>query len=74
MNTYTNPYRTYSNEAELDHYIALCGAAEELLEQLTEWVSNHGDVSPDDVTQIHVNRMSAVVDRLAAIKRFAVGV
>lgn len=73
MDEYTNPYRTYPNEAELNHYIALCAAAGELLEQLSEWVDNHGDVAPDDVSQVHVNRMSAIVDQVAAIKRYTEG-
>lgn len=62
--TYTNPYRTYSNEAELDAYIALCGQAAELLAGLTEYVEDHGDVAPDNVAQRDVERMSRIVAAL----------
>lgn len=69
MNAYTNPYRTYSNEAELDSYIALCGEAADLLEQLAEYVGDHGGVAPDAVDQNDVNRMYGIVARLRDAKQ-----
>lgn len=71
MNTYTNPYRTYDNETELNAYIAHCGEAAEILAQLTEWVENHGDVDPDDVDNQDVRRMANIVTRLRHIRTHA---
>lgn len=71
MNSYTNPYRTYSNAAELDAYVGLCGEAAALLEQLAEYVENHGNVAPDDVASADVERMDRIVRRLRMLKQYA---
>lgn len=62
---------TYDNQTELGEYIAFCAEAAALLAQLTEYVEDHGDVSPDDVGSHEVTRMAGMVSRLRNLKQYA---
>lgn len=67
----TNKIHTETvNEAALSQYINLCGEAAELLEYLTEFIDDHGEVLPDEVDETHVGNMKEVVARLQGIKKF----
>ncbi|MCC6457263.1 MAG: hypothetical protein IT328_20080 [Caldilineaceae bacterium] len=60
----------FSNEAELTAYIGLIAQAAELLDELALFIDDHGEVTPDQVSEIHVGNMTEVVVRLQNLKKF----
>lgn len=61
------------NAKALDAQIAKTHEAAELLERLTLYVQDHGEVAPDDVNWAHVGSMGHVVAQLREIVNFIDG-
>lgn len=59
-----------SKREALSAYIIYCREAAELLEHLTAYVTDHGEVSANDVTQANVEDMAHLVQRLREAKSF----
>lgn len=58
------------NPQALDAYIKHMGKAEELLERLTQFVDDMGDVMPDDVNWTHVGDAAHMVGCLEQLADF----
>lgn len=58
------------NEESVNAYIARMGQIAKLLESLTEWVDDHGGISPDDVTWADVGTVSEVQRQLMEVLQF----
>lgn len=56
------------NTSALDAYVKMIARAEKSLERLTQYMLDHGEVFPDDVTWAHVGTMAYIANELEDLK------
>ena len=58
------------NTKALDAYMDACLQAQELVDQITLYLYDHGEVLPRDVTYTNVAGMRRVVDDLSTVAKY----